>query len=127
IQNHKFVYDYVKLILLAEYGHKRISKEEYLQRSKSEDNPLTEQEVVKYQKPGPFSFHSWLCSIIEPSFWGDTAMIHLFSMMWQVGITVLGAEDLSLTKIRHAKELAETDLVLVYAGRSHYLGACKYL
>ena len=59
-------------------------------------------------------------------------MITLISQMWQVGISVVSAEKNirtgkhTVTKIRHNKPLSDTDIVLVYAGSSHYLGACKY-
>ena len=132
VQNHGFVFTALQTTLLSEYGHHRISKEEYLARKDSEDNPLTDQELEDYNKPGPFSFHTYLLAMIEGTTWGDSAMITLISQMWQVGISVVSAEKNirtgkhTVTKIRHNKPLSDTNIVLVYAGNSHYLGACKY-
>ena len=48
-------------------------------------------------------------------------------MMWQVPITVLYGEELNQVPIRHDKEIDEVELLLVFVGRSHYLGTCKYI
>ena len=66
-QNHLFAFNRLKMLLLAEYGHRRISRAEYLKRIDSGDNPLTEEEIEDYQKPGPFSFITYLKYLIEDS------------------------------------------------------------
>ena len=63
--------------------------------------------------------------MLEPTSWGDHGMILMVSMMWQLPITVLNAEGLEQLKFRHNRDLMDTELVLVYAGRAHYLGTCK--
>ena len=126
VKNHKYFYDLLKLDILIEYGQKRISKKEFERREVSEDDPLTEEEREAYHKPGPFSFYSYLAAVLDSGFWGDTITINIISRMWQVAITVLGAEKLSLTKIRHRRDLDNTHFILILAGGSHYLGACKY-
>ena len=126
VKNHGFVFTILKNDLLGEYGLKRVSKEEYEEREDSDDNPLTKDEIDMYNKPGPFSFYSYLTAILDPEFWGDGIVIQLLSMMWQVGISIIAAETLDVTRIRHTQTLENTDLILIRAGGSHYLGACKY-
>ena len=78
-------------------------------------------------EPGPFSFVEYLLYMLEPTSWGNHGMILMVSMMWQLPITVLNAEGLEQLKFRHNRDLMDTELVLVYAGRAHYLGTCKCL
>ena len=87
---------------------------------------LTEGQIQDYQVPGPFSFVTYLKHILEPTTWGDQGLLTILSMMWQVTITILNAEDLSQIKIRHERPLSEVHLVVVLAQRCHYLGTCKF-
>ena len=135
-QNHLFAFNRLKMLLLAEYGHRRISRAEYLKRIDSGDNPLTEEEIEDYQKPGPFSFITYLKYLMEDSSWGDEGIITLIGMMWQCSITIIQVgkkaprhdqpHKFLQLKIRHSKPLDDVDIALVYAGHSHYLGTCKY-
>ena len=126
VKHHKYFYDLLKLDILIEYGQKRISKEEFERRDGSQEEPLTDEEREAYNKPGPFSFYSYLTAVLDSGFWGDTITINIISRMWQVAITIVGAEHLSLTRIRHRRDLENTHFILILAGGSHYLGACKY-
>ena len=126
VKNHKYFYDLLKLDILIEYGQKMLSKQEFERREISEEEPLTQEEREAYNKPGPFSFYSYLAAVLDSGFWGDSITINIISRMWQVAITILGAEQLSLTKIRHRRDLENTHFILILAGGSHYLGACKY-
>ena len=126
VKNHKYFYDLLKLDILIEYGQKRLSKEEFERREISEEEPLTEKEIEAYNKPGPFSFYGYLAAVLDSGFWGDTITINIISRMWQVAITIVGAEQLSLTRIRHRRDMENTHFILILAGGSHYLGACKY-
>ena len=136
VQNPEFAFNRLKLAIQAEYGQPRVSREEYLERIQSEDNPLTEDELSEYQKPGPFSFVSYLQYMMKDSSWGDEGTITLIGMMWQVAITVIlvssreaqegKAHTFRQLKLRHGRKLEDVDFVLVYAGESHYLGACEY-
>ena len=125
VENHEFCYEILEKVIKYEYGHHRISKEQYLAGMK--DGTLTEGEIVDYQIPGPFSFVAYLKYIMEDSTWGDFGLLTLLGMMWQLTITVVNAEDLSQIKIRHRRPLEKADLVLVLAQRCHYLGTCKFL
>ena len=126
VKNHKYFYDLLKLDILIEYGQKRLSKEEFERRDGSQEDPLTDKEREAYNKPGPFSFYGYLTAVLDSGFWGDTITINIISRMWQVAITIVGAEQLSLTRIRHRRDLENTHFILILAGGSHYLGACKY-
>ena len=125
VKNHGFFFTILKNDLLGEYGLKRLTKEQYEAREDSEDNPLTPEKIEWYNKSGPFSFYSYLCAMLEPTFWGDGLVIQIMSMMWQVGISIIAAETLDITRIRHRLPLEDTPLILIRARASHYLGACK--
>ena len=124
-QNHGFVFTALKNNITFDYGKKRMSAEEYQARKNSKENPPTDKEERDYKKPGPFSFVAYLQYMLEGSSWGDESMLTCISMMWQITITVVFAEELSQYKIRHQRKLEDADLVLIFAGDSHYLGACK--
>ena len=124
VQNHKFCRDLLVNVIRYEYGHPRLTRQQYLKGMK--EGTLTEGQIVDYQVPGPFSFISYLKHILEASTWGDQGLLTLISMMWQITITVINAEDLSQIKIRHRRPLDKVHLVVVLAQRCHYLGTCKY-
>ena len=124
-QNHGFIFTVLKNNITFDYGKRRMSTEEYQARKNSKENPLTDKEERDYKKPGPFSFVAYLQYMLEGSSWGDESMLTCISMMWQITITVVFAEELSQYKIRHQRKLEDADLVLIFAGDSHYLGACK--
>ena len=113
----------LKSILLAEYGHLRLTEQEYCK--KLMDNTLSDEEEERYEKPGPFSLISYLEYLMDPSSWGDHGVLLMISMMWQVTITVLVAESLKVIRIRHNRELDRADFLLVLAGKNHYLGTCE--
>ena len=122
-QNHGFCFTVLKSILLAEYGHLRLTEQEYCK--KLMDNTLSDEEEERYEKPGPFSLISYLEYLMDPSSWGDHGVLLMISMMWQVTVTVLVAESLKMIRIRHSRELERADFLLVLAGKNHYLGTCK--
>ena len=123
-QNHGFCFTVLKTLILAEYGHLRLSQEDFVR--KMMDDTITEEEEERQKKPGPFSFVTYLQALLESTFWGDHGVICMVSMMWQVPITLLTAETLKLDKVRHGRPLEKTDLLLIRAGHNHYLGACEY-
>ena len=132
----EFTFNRLRTHIMVEYGHGRVSREEYLERMESEDNPLSDSEIEKYHKPGPFSFLSYLRYMMEPTSWGDEGTVSLVSMMWNITITVVEMEPgeklddplkFIQLKLRHSRPLNDVDLVLVLAGHKHYLGTCKYI
>ena len=76
---------------MGNYGHARLSSEEYVEREK--DGTLTPQEIVEQRLPGPFSLYSYLQHVLSHT-WGEKTIVTLVSMMWQIGITVAYAETL---------------------------------
>ena len=136
-RNHQFCFSILQNHIMGEYGHPRVSREEYLKRQASEDNPLSDLEIEDYQRPGPFSYIDYLKYLMEPGTWGDHGTISLVGMMWNCSITIVQidsnnppeagqAHTFLQHKVRHNKPMGEVDFVIVYAGSSHYLGACKY-
>ena len=131
----EFVFNTLKLHIQVEYGHSRLSREEYIRRSLSEYEPLTDAEIEKYQKPGPFSFLGYLKYMLEDYAWGDEGILTLIGMMWQVCITLVQVESEAPAKdkphrfttlnFRHSRPMRRADLVLVFTGQNHYLGSCK--
>ena len=123
-QHHKFCFDILEKLIRFEYGHPRLTSQQYIKGM--EKGTLTEGQISDYQMPGPFSFVTYLRYIIEPSSWGDQGLLTILSMMWQLTVTIVNAEDLSQIKIRHRRSLEDTHLVVVLAQRCHYLGTCKF-
>ena len=56
---------------------------------------------------------------------GDETFVAALSMQWQLASTVLNAEHLYEVRMRHDRDLAEVDLVVVHCGQNHFVGACK--
>ena len=120
-QNADFFLGFLELTIKGHYGAKRLSKEEFLRREK--EGILTVDERVDYHAPGPFSYVGYLKYLLQESTWGDEAILVVISMMWQATVTILYAESLVQTRIRHDREIQFTDIVLLYCGGAHYVGA----
>ena len=58
--------------------------------------------------------------------WGDDHVLTLLSCMWQLKITILNADTLGETRIRHNDRLTDTELVVVFIGGDHYMGTGKF-
>ena len=65
----EFFYPVLKEHIRGNYGHLRLSKEQY--EKKCADNTLTDGEREDYLTPGPFSFATYLHALLNPRFWGD--------------------------------------------------------
>ena len=105
------------------YGGLRVSKEEYKEKSKA--GTLTDEEHRAYHEPGPFSYQEYLQYLLKDSTWGDEVLMVTMSMRWQIAITLVH-DDLRESRVRHHRPLEKADLVLVFCGNYHYVGACKY-
>ena len=91
LANHKvFFFNLLKEHIKGTYGFSRQDEEEYQQRYR--EGVLTDQEVQDHYCPGPFSYHSYLTALLQPTMWGDEQVLCLCSMMWQIGLTVVSAE-----------------------------------
>ena len=126
LANHKeFFFNLLKEHIKGIYRFPRQDEEEYQQRYR--DGVLTDQEVHDHNCPGPFSFHSYLMAHLSPNMWGDEQVLCLCSMLWQIGLTVVSAEEFSQIRFRHKSTLERADGVLVMCLGQHYIPACKYL
>ena len=82
-------------------------------------------EIEKRETDGPFSYRTYLEYMLHNDSWGDQAILLAMSMIFGVRITVLNAQWLTQTRIRHTNTLKETDVVLVFCGGNHYVPAVK--
>ena len=125
LANHKeFFFNLLKEHIRGTYGFPRQDEEECQQRYR--DGVLTDQEVHDHNCPGPFSFHSYLMALLSPNTWGDEQVLCICSMLWQIGLTVVSAEEFTQIRFRHKSTLERADGVLVMWLGQHYIPACKY-
>ena len=124
IEHKDFFWPLLKEHLRGNNEHVRLSKEEY--ERKTRDKTITDIEREDYLCPGPFCYVSYLESLSRPAFWGGEEMvIILFSMMWQVGVTILKAETLHNIKFRHQQRISNSDSLLVHCSGQHYVVVSK--
>ena len=125
--NHRreFFFNLLKEHIRGTYGFPRQDEDEHQQRYR--DGILTDQEVQDHNGPGPFSFHSYLSALLSPEMWGDEQVLCLYSMMWQIGLTVVSVENFTQIRYRHKSSLERADGVLVICLSQHYVPAHKYL
>ena len=72
---------------------------------------------------GPHSLKEYLLEMLDDGTWGDRFMLECFSMMFNVAISIVIAESLVVERVRHEREVGESDIVLVYSGGNHYVAA----
>ena len=121
IEHKDFFWPLLKEHLRGNYGHVRLSKEEY--DRKTRDKTITDVERDNYLCPGPFCLTSYLEALSKQSFWGDEMVIIILSMMWQVGVTILKAETFHNIKFRHNQCLSNSNIFLVHCSGQHYVAA----
>ena len=108
LANHKeFFFNLLKEHIKGTYRFPRQDEEEYQQRYR--DGVLTNQEVHDHNCPGTFSFHSYLVALLNPNLWGDEQVLCLCSMLWQIGLTVVSAEEFTQIKFRHKSTLEKAE------------------
>ena len=73
-----------------------------------EEGSLTPGQIEIQNTPGPFSFIGYIEALLEDTFWGDHGVMLSISMMWQVAITVLTAEDFEENRIRHKQKALQS-------------------
>ena len=120
-----FMVDVLDIHLSANYGMDRLSKEDL--KKAEEEGTLTKEQKEAQTLPGPFSYVEYLENLLNESFWGDHGVLLSLSMMWQVTITSLTAETYEEHRVRHKRRLPYPDLLVVWCGKSHYLGTCEFL
>ena len=92
LQNAQFFFPLLKLSIMGNYGHGRLSSEESAEKER--DGTLTPQDIADQRLPGPFSLCSYLQHVLTPDTWGDEITLTLVSMIWQIRVTVVYAETL---------------------------------
>ena len=120
----RFFFNYLKYSLATTYGQDSPTEEEICEKERK--GQITDQQAHDYRLPGSFSFVEYIEHIITDGTWGDGHIITLISMMWQVKITILTANNLGEVRIRHNDRLTDADLVVVFIGGDHYMGAGKF-
>jgi len=122
---HEFFFKVLKVALAEEYGQEKISQQE--KEEKIKRGELNATDIEDYELPGPFSFCSFLEHIHKRSSWGDKIILLMFSLIWQIRITILRASNKSEIRIRHNLSMKDgkVDMVLVLSGSNHFSGTGK--
>ena len=119
-----FFSKYLRRSLAHTYGHARRAAE--VDRLEKEGK-ITADDAADERLPGPFSLVTFCQHLLKDRTWGDQHVLAILSCLWQIRITVLHAEDLTETRIRHDLPLPQTDLLLLFTGGNHFMGAGEYL
>ena len=73
----------------------------------------------------PQSVCSYLQEILQPNFWADEIVLRVLSLLFHLTITVIWAESGTQTRVRHDRDLANVDIVLLLTQSGHYSPAGK--
>ena len=103
------------------YGVERLDPAVLAEKIKKEE--ISSDDLRDQRLPGPLSFIDWIKLILQESAYGDEIVILVMSLLWQLKITVLYADDLSEKKFRHNQRITQVDMLLVYSGDTqHFVG-----
>ena len=116
-----FFSKYLRRSLAHTYGHARRDPAEVDRLEK--EGKITADDAADERLPGPFSLVTFCQHLLKDRTWGDQHVLAILSCLWQIRITVLHAEDLTVTRIRHDLPLPKTDLLLLFTGGNHFMGA----
>ena len=122
--HHEFFLPLLNPSLKATYVHVRMDQDTCDQRFNV--GQLSQAEIDDQNCPSPFSFMGYMRALLQDGFWGDKICLTLTSMMFQIGITVLGAKSFLQTKVCHDAILSKADVALVHCQGCHYVPVCKY-
>ena len=106
------------------YGHIRLSAEEY--KRKQDSNQITEHERQEFHEPGPFSIVTYCQALLKPNFYGEELCLRLLSMMFKIWITVLDGDSFIGIRVRHQNTALNVDAILVHISRCHYIALGKF-
>ena len=124
--HHEFFYLLFKVSIAVTYGIDRHSAEELQQRI--QEGTISAQDLREQQMPGPFSFAGYCRYMLQESTYGDSMTLMLISMLWNLRVTCLVAENLFEYRFRHNELIAKADMVFVFNQSSeHYVAAGKRL
>ena len=119
------LYPMLECSISGNYGHIRLSPEEY--RRKEASGQLTDLERQEYNEPGPFSIMSYCEALLKKDFYGEELCLRLLSMLFKVRITVLDGDSLVGIRIRHQNAALNANVILVHVSRCHYIAMGKSL
>ena len=123
-KNYEFFYKTFHYAVAQQYGlyrHPEEKLQELIRTKKISDNDLRDQRL-----PGPFSWYEFLKHHLTPSTYADDIIICTVSMLWQIKITVLKAQDLSERRFHHNSRISRTELLLLHCENTeHFVGAGK--
>ena len=119
-----FFSKYLRRSLAHTYGHARRDPAEVDRLEK--ESKITADDAADERLQGPFSLVPFCQHLLKDRTWGDQHVLAIISYLWQIRITVLHAEDLTETRIRHDLPLPKTDLLLLFTGGNHFMGAGEY-
>ena len=122
-QNAKICSEMFNPTIQGTYGEFRMDPEQYESLKKAK--ALSPKQIEKQELPGPFSYLGYLKHQLKEGSWGDEIMVAAMSMMWQIPVTILYAETLTEHRIRHDRLIGKVDMVVVFCGGCHYVGASE--
>ena len=122
--HHSFFYGYLSHAIGMTYGHDSLAPEVLQDRIKKKT--ISSDDLRDQRLPGPLSFIDWIKMVLEESAYGYELVILVMSLIWQMKITVLYADDLTERKFRHNQRITQVEMLLVYsADTQHFVGAGK--
>ena len=120
--HHQFFFGYLSHAIGMIYGVERLDPAVLAEKVKKKQ--ISTDDLRDQRLPGPLSFVDWIKLILQESAYGDEIVILVMSLLWQLKITVLYADDLSEKKFRHNQRITQVDMLLVYSGETqHFVGA----
>ena len=122
MEHSEFFFNYLRYPLALYYGLDRDYTPKQIDE-RERKGLMTAKEAHDARLPGPFSFVSFLSHINTSGTWGDTFVLNILSCIWQMSITSLNCEELKETRYRHSVKLNDVDLVVLFVGGDHFMGA----
>ena len=123
-RHHQFFYETFHYAVAQQYGLYRYPEEELQQ--KINDGTISASDLKDQRMSGPLTWHEYLAFHLKPSTYADDIIICIVSMIWQMKITVLKAQDLTEKRFRHKNRLSKTELLLIHCEETdHFVSACK--
>lgn len=74
----------------------------------------------------PISPRQYLLDMLKTTTWADTLMARGLSIVWNLRVSLLYTNPLSVVRIRHRVKPTEADVVIIYNGRDHFTSTSKF-
>ena len=90
--------------------------------------PLIQSQYGEFEEdqPGPFSFVTWITAMLKGDFWGDASIIQVLQRWFMLPLCVINGNTLVIERYLNTFSLPKQELVLIFVGKDHYMGAVKY-